>query len=101
MQFDHHFPTRIEDLGKYPLAGGSQTSFDLQLRNFLKHNQGFRYLGYSCHTTTEYLVGYYMLEPNKTFRVPAYSLLSGAPNIKTNQLMKAMGYVIQFQDVHK
>ena len=48
------------------------------------------------------LVGYYLLEPNnKLFRVPTYCLLSGAPDIDTNQLMEAMGYVIQFQDVHK
>eukprot|EP01040_Poterioochromonas_malhamensis_P007962 gene7962-8605_t len=47
------------------------------------------------------LVGYYLIEVNKIFRVPAYSLLSGAPDINTNQLLDAMGYVIQFQDVHK
>lgn len=47
------------------------------------------------------LVGYYLIEPNKTFRVPACSLLNGAPDIRSNQLMKAMGYKIQFQEVHK
>lgn len=47
------------------------------------------------------LVAYDLIELNKLFRVPVVSLLSGAPDINTNHLLDGMGYVIQFQDVHK
>jgi hypothetical protein len=40
--------------------------------------------------------GYYLIEANKIFRVCAYSLLNGAPDIPTNLLLGAICYVIQF-----
>eukprot|EP01040_Poterioochromonas_malhamensis_P000303 gene303-317_t len=43
------------------------------------------------------LVGYYLIEPNMIFQVPACSLLSGAPDILTNELLDAMGYTVQQQ----
>jgi hypothetical protein len=43
------------------------------------------------------LVGYYLIEPNMLFHVPACSLLSGAPDILTNELLDAMGYTVQQQ----
>eukprot|EP01040_Poterioochromonas_malhamensis_P010881 gene10881-11858_t len=43
------------------------------------------------------LVGYYLIEPNMIFQVPACSLLSGAPDILTNELLDAMGNTVQQQ----
>jgi hypothetical protein len=43
------------------------------------------------------LAGYYLIEPNMIFQVPACSLLSGAPDILTNELLDAMGYTVQLQ----
>jgi hypothetical protein len=43
------------------------------------------------------LIGYYLIEPNMLFHVPACSLLSGAPDILTNELLDAMGYTVQQQ----
>jgi hypothetical protein len=43
------------------------------------------------------LVGYYPIDPNTVFRVPACSLLSGVADISTNELLDAMGYTVQQQ----
>lgn len=42
-----------------------------------------------------FLVGYYVLEPNMTFSVPACSLLYGAPDIATKESLNVMGYEIR------
>jgi hypothetical protein len=46
-----------------------------------------------------FLVGYYVIEPNMSFRVPVCSLLAGAPDITTNELLDAMGYEVQIQTI--
>ena len=44
------------------------------------------------------LIGYYMIQPNMVFQIPSCSLLHGAPNIFTNELLDEMGYRIQYQE---
>jgi hypothetical protein len=47
-----------------------------------------------------FLVGYYVIEPNMSFRVPVCSLLAGAPDIDTNWLLDAMGYDVHIQIIY-
>jgi hypothetical protein len=50
-------------------------------------------------TERSFLVDYYVIEPNMSFRVPVCSLLAGAPDINTNVSLDAMGYEVQIQTI--
>jgi hypothetical protein len=72
-----------------PLAGSKYFAIFIRNLDLTTGNQ------YVDDEERPLLVGYYLIEPNMLFRVPAGSLLYGAPDVNTNQLLDAMGYVIQ------